>query len=143
MAVIPYEPQPLGGLTVPAGESRYWDVDMPSRSRVYKIVVQQTGGQAAPFLVQLFNSENAVEGRSESDSLGDQTGPLPPSLYQVTPPLQGADGYFAYLSDDGGYPFFSQEKHRLGNRRKLWVKITNGGADEAEFALALGALTLE
>lgn len=147
MPSVPYEPKPIGGLTVIGGSSGYWAFDLPSRCLIHKIIVDQTAGAQDAFTVELYASENAVQGLSESDSLGAQKGDLPARLYKVGPTMNGSSGYMEYFTDTHGngfgLPFFSHDKHRLGNSRKIWLKITAQGSGSKEFAASIGALTLE
>lgn len=147
MPSVPYEPKPIGGLQVAGGSSGHWAFDIPSRCLIHKIIVDQVSGNQDAFTVELYSSENAVQGQSESDSVGDQTGELPARLYKVGPTMNGGSGYMEYFTDrDGngfGLPFFSHDKHRLGNSRKIWLKITPAGTGTKEFAAAIGVMTLE
>lgn len=145
-AHIPYEPKPIGGIQVGGGSSVCVPVDFPSRSIISKIICIQNNGTPVAFTIDIFNSENACQGLSESDSEGSDTGGLPPDLYRVTPTLNSQSaGRFLYFTDkDGGvgYEFFSQDHSRLGNKRKLFVKISPEGSGPKEFTLALGGLSM-
>mgnify|MGYP005850109015 CR=1 FL=1 len=147
MPSIPYEPKPIGGLQVAGGASGYWAFEIPSRCLIYKLIVDQTAGNQDAFIVELYSSENAVQGQSESDSVGNEKGDLPARLFKVGPAMSGNGGYMEYFTDrDGngfGLPFFSHDKHRLGNSRKIWLKISPQGSGQKEFAASIGVMTLE
>lgn len=142
---VPFCQKPQGGLTVNGNEARCFGIDIPSRCFISRLIVMQVSGPipASNFKVELFNSENACGGESESDSVGDSTGMLPPDLYRVSPELLGVAGRLIYFSEEStggaGFVFVGQDKDRLGKSRKLWVKITpdQGGA-ERTYAIAVG-----
>jgi len=147
MPSVPYEPKPIGGLRVSGGASGFWAFEIPSRCLIHKLIVNQVSGNQDAFDVELYSAENAVQGQSESDSVGNEKGDLPPGLFKVTTTFEGTGGKMEYFADAGGggfgYPFFSHDRSRLGNSRKVWLKISPRGSGQKEFAAALGVMTLE
>lgn len=133
---VPFNLKPQGGLVVSGVQATCFALDIPSRCFISRLIVQQVSGPipSSDFIVDLYNSENACRGESESDSVGD-TGQLPPELYRVAPPLVGVGGLLRYFSEEStggaGFVFVGGDKDRLGKSRKLWMKITPalGGAD--------------
>ena len=147
MPNVPYEPKPIGGLTVNGGGSGYWAWDIPSRCIIHRLVVEQTDGVIVDFDVELYSVEEAAAGQGQSDSAGSDRGELPPSMYKVGYTHNGIAGYMEYNSDKQGngygIPFFSQEKGRLGNLRRIYLVIKPQGTGQKKFAAALGLMTME
>lgn len=136
---MPYEIKPMGGLVVPGNGSAVFEVKLPSRSVIYKIVCQQVGGGAgAAFDLEFFSSADAAASLSDSDEDGD-TGKLPPELYRVTPRLSGVDGLFSYFNENGsGYPFLAAPPAGRSVGHAAHVRISNHSPGEKVFALAVG-----
>lgn len=148
-----YEMPPKSGLRVPAGDSRCFPLRFPSRTIIDKILVVQEGGPAANFTVSLYNANAPCQGISQSDSEGDEVGPLSPDIYRVTTDLAantyhgpGRLLYFAEEHGGKGYPFFNHSREmpgaRLGNPRELYLKIDNPAGVELVFSVVLGAVTI-
>lgn len=148
---VPYEIKPMGGLHVPAGESRCFAIPFVHRAIINKFIVAQVAGVYGGFTAAFFNAEVACNGGSESDSTGPDTGGLPPDLYRVTPDFTAVNGRVMYFSDDNGgfgYMFFGQERNSVESRlaaskgsRTIYLKITAGAGGGGEFAVSLGALS--
>lgn len=142
----PYEMAPMGGLVAVGGQANCFEIPYPSRSLISKIVCVQTAGDINGFTLALFNSAVACEDVAQSDVVGDDRGILPDDLYRVTPDLTTVDDKVVYFSDEStggaGFVFFNQERAsspaRIGNARRLYVRITPGGSGSKTFALALG-----
>jgi len=137
---VPYEPKPLAALSVNGGARGVFAWEIPSRSIVHCLRVVQTAGAADPFTVSLYTAEPAANNIT-------QPGPLPPDLFLVAPPLNSSAGKVLYFSDihgqGFGFPFFSHDAHRLGNRRTIWLVIQPQGSGVKEFAATIGVMTLE
>jgi hypothetical protein len=144
---------PQGGLVVDGGASQCFTFQFPSRVIISKIVVIQTGGVVGDFTAALFNHIDACEGHplSESDTFTEPSmGVLDPDVYRVTPDIQGTAGRLVYFSDAGsgghGYVFYSQETlkesqlKRIGNVRRIHLRITPGGSGPKTFCAAIGGL---
>jgi hypothetical protein len=136
----------MSGIEIQGGDARVVAVDFPSRTSVSKIIVVQYDGVLADLTVALYNHVSVLEGTEMSDTVGSETGPIPPDCYRVTPDLHGSNGKLIYFSDTatGGYGFifYSQDRQppgrQLGNVRKLYVKIAPQGSGAKKFALCIG-----
>lgn len=143
--MLPYTMQPQV-IEATGGVTSCHEFDFPSRTFIRTIIIQQVSGGLEAFTAALFNHEGVCEGASESDSEGLVTGPIPPDNYRVTPDLVGAAGqlhYFAEQQGGSGYDFFSldganQRGSRLGNARKIYLRITPAGSGLKRYAITLG-----
>lgn len=146
MSMVPYEMPPQGGLIAPGGQDTCFTLDFPSRAVISKIIIKQLSGAPVDFTATLYNKQHACDGSAGSDSLGETRGVVPSELYKVTPDL-GSDsaGYLEYFSDTSsgghGFVFFNQDNdpndRRLGNPRKIYLKLSPQGSGDKEFAIAL------
>lgn len=140
---VPYEIKPQTGFVVPGNASACFKVPFRGRSVITKFILAQVSGSGG-FTAAFFNAEVPCEGGSLTDDEAPLVGGLPPDVFRVTPDFTSVDGRIMYFTDDNGgfgYTFFGQESSRLGNSADIYLKITNHGAGEQKFALALGALT--
>ncbi len=140
---VPYEIKPQGGFLVPGNSSVCFKIPFRGRAIINKFILAQVAGSGS-FVAAFYNAQVPCEGGSLSDSEGDVRDGLPSDCFRVTPDIPSVDGRVMYFSDDNGgfgYMFFGQEPSRLGNSTDIYLKITNNGADEQKFALALGCLT--
>jgi hypothetical protein len=148
--MIPYEMPPQAGIVGVGGTPLCLAFPFPSRAFINKIVVVQTGGTPVNFTVTLYNHEDICQGQSVSESQGPYRGKAPPEVFEVMPPTASdAAGIFRYFSDlkTGGFglTFFSQDglnneqTKRLGNPRKLYMKIEPQGSSPVEFSVGIGA----
>lgn len=142
-----YESPPRGGIQVMGGTSHVVELPFPSRSRVTKIVVEQTDGVVVGFDVDLFNHAGAARGNNQSESDGAETGRIGAHCYRVANTLHGSGGLLAYFSEEStggaGWAFVSQDppdatRGNRGNQRTLYVRISAQGSGAKTFSLCVG-----
>jgi len=147
--MLPYTMQPQV-IEATGGQSQCFEFDFPSRVFIRTIIIQQISGVFENFTAALFNHEGTCEGLSESDSEGPVTGGIPPDNYRVTPDLVGTTGSYQFFSESlnggNGYDFFNldganQRGSRLGNARKLYLRLTPSGSGPKRYAVTIGGCT--
>lgn len=146
---VPYEIAPMSGIQLAGGETKTFPVPFFNRSFINKLVVAQVG--AAPrvsFTVELFNSQQALEGAAGSASAAEpDIGLLPLDVFRVGPMMNSTSpGLLLYFSENTtggrGLMFYSQDPHDANkssiSKRNVYVRITTQGSGAQEFVLALG-----
>lgn len=146
---VPYEIDPVAGVSVPGGTTRTEVVQFPARSFVSKIVVVQTSGPEDGFTVELFNHSNAAEGTEASESASAADGSkIPLDCYAICNPLVVPPGArsLKYFSDEAtgghGLLFVCKDPPRADRQgqsmRNLYLRITANGTGAKEFAYSIG-----
>lgn len=148
MSGVPYETVQAGLAMSNGVTSQCFALDFPSRSIITKLLVEGVEGAIGDFTVALYNNPVACANKMDSESDGSAVGHLPPDLFRVTPDIAAVSSKVAYHADKStggaGYVFFSQDSDpvakRLGNPRKLYLKITGDGVGAKKFAVAVAGL---
>lgn len=143
----PYEPAPIGGIVIPNTTPVVVPLGVPSRTRIYKLIVKEVGGVAAAFKVDVYSNAEAAEGNNNVDENGNN---VPPANYKVTGQFSGTGGIMEYYADKAtggfGFPFYNQDPpdtHKTRNKRQIYLVITLDGGGPFTFAVSIGCDSAE
>ena len=128
------------GLQATGVQRSYWQIGFPSRCRIPRLRVVQTGGALDPFRVKIFNSRRPTESGSQSSGGAAEDGnyEASPEVYQVGPTVDGANG-IARWDLEQGHLFENSDGDSVVTREHFaYVEIACEGSGAKTFDLALG-----
>lgn len=127
-------------IEVDGGSEITLSLDVPARGVVHKLVVVQTEGSAAAFVVDLFNSwrpsppDDAASSESSASASGSSA---PEELYRVIPQQSAASGAAVAYYNDSGMPYTNVDHSKSSDLQpKLYLRIRPAGAGAMKFAAA-------
>jgi hypothetical protein len=128
-------------------------LDVPSRTRIYKLIVKRVTGVAGAFRVTLYNNlvaaqEAASTPAGSGGNLDAAGNVIPPDNFKVTDQFTGAAGLLEYYADRDtggfGFPFFNldpPDANKVQNKRKLYAVLVSDVA--AVYAFSVGCDSAE
>lgn len=107
---------------VPAGQDNYYHLEAPQRGYVGRVVVTQVSGTLGGFSFDLYNTELAEPGGSESIDAFDEPR-LHPSVYRVVPTQTVASSSRTGALYGAAYPFRNLDPDDAGRKGRLVLRI--------------------
>lgn len=134
--MIPYDIAPVtSGIAVPAGQTVQFAFNFPGQATISKLIISRlTGTGAFSAVIYSKSDQGAV-----------------PDLYRASPTFNSSGNLIQYFADTAsgghGLVFLNQDPrvngNNLGKNRKVYIKITNSGGDDATYGVALGGMVRE
>lgn len=121
-----------------ANQDNYRHIEAPQRGYVGKIVVTQAAGTLSGFTFDLYDSELAESGGSESlDASGLPA--LDPSVYQVIPTQTVASSARTGGLFGAAYPYRNLDDDYVGRKGRLVLRIRPAAAGDFHVGISFAA----